>query len=56
MDEKDQPKVNMVAKVNFNGSTLTIQPVKGKNSGFYYKGKLYAIDKTITCKIPSKTG
>ena len=56
MDEEDQPKVNMVAKVNFNGSTLTIQPVKGKNSGVYYKGKLYAIDKTITCKIPSKTG
>ena len=54
--ENDQPKVNMVAKVNFNGSTLTIQPVKGKNSGVYYKGKLYAIDKTITCKIPSKTG
>ena len=54
--ENDRPKVNMVAKVNFNGSTLTIQPVKNKNSGFFYKGKLYALDKTITCKIPSKTG
>lgn len=47
--------VKMAAKMDFNGSTLTIKPAeRGKKGGFFYKGKLYEIDNTITCNALSK--